>query len=215
MTWVKICGITNLADALTAAEAGADAVGFVFYEKSPRNVELETVREIVRQLPERLEKVGVFVNQSADAVCEAVDGAGLTVVQLQGEDQDPHVADLVIERRPKLRMLIGILMTRDRPQDRAMMFRPDRGFSFLLDTGGGTGQVFDWDKKREPTELIKRRGPVIVAGGLNPANVAKAMRILHPSGVDVASGVEVRPGKKDSAKIKAFIAAVRAEDKVH
>ena len=215
MTWVKICGITNLEDAFTAVEAGADALGFVFYEKSPRNVDAERVRAIIEKLPQRVQKVGVFVNQSEDAVCEVADAAGLTAVQLQGEDQDPHVADLVVERRPKLRMLIGILMTRERPEDRALMFRPDLGFSFLLDTGGGTGQVFDWDKKREPTEVIKGLGRVIVAGGLNPANVAEPMRILRPWGVDVASGVEARPGKKDPDKVRAFVAAVRAVDKVH
>ncbi len=216
MTWVKICGITNLEDALTAVEAGADALGFVFYEKSPRRVDVETAREIVAKLPERIEKVGVFVDQTEGLVCEVVDQAALTGVQLHGDDQDPHVADLVFDLRPKLRVLIGISVNHPYgPEGWAMMFRPDLGFSFLLDTGGGTGQVFDWGQKRESTEVIKHLGRVIVAGGLNPTNVAEAMRILHPWGVDVASGVEARPGKKDPNKVKAFIAAVREADKVH
>src|SRR5271170_4903465 len=96
MTWVKICGTTNLQDALTAVEAGADAVGFVFYEKSPRNITVEAAREIVEKLPESVEKVGVFVNEHEDSICAAADGAGLTAFQMHGDDEDPHVADLVV-----------------------------------------------------------------------------------------------------------------------
>ena len=96
-----------------------------------------------------------------------------------------------------------------------MMWRPDLGFAFLLDSGGGTGQAFDWDKGTSAIEIIKHLGPVVIAGGLNPTNVADAMRILRPWGVDVASGVEARPGKKDPEKVKAFVAAVREADKVH
>jgi phosphoribosylanthranilate isomerase len=214
MTWVKICGITNLEDALTAVEAGADALGFVFYEKSPRKVDVETAREIVAKVPEKVEKVGVFVEQFEDSICRIVDTSGLTVVQLQGDDQDPHVADLVVERRPELRVLVGISMLHHSPEGRAMMWRPDLGFSFLLDSGGGTGKVFDWEKGRATTEVIRQLGPIIVAGGLNAANVAEAMRVFHPWGVDVASGVEARPGKKDPEKLKAFIAAVREADRI-
>ena len=214
MTWVKICGITNLEDALTAVEAGADALGFVFYEKSPRKVDVEAAREIVAKVPEKVEKVGVFVEQFEDSICKIVDTSGLTVVQLQGDDQDPHLADLVVERRPELRVLVGISMLRPSPEGRAMMWRADQGFSFLLDSGGGTGKVFDWEKGRASTEVIKQLGPIIVAGGLNAANVAEAMRVFHPWGVDVASGVEARPGKKDPGKVKAFIAAVREADRI-
>src|SRR5208283_5470903 len=96
MTWIKICGMTNLEDALVAVDAGADAVGFVFYEKSPRCVTVETVREICEKLPKAIEKVGVFVNEEEDALCDVADRAGLTAVQMHGDGEDPHVADLVV-----------------------------------------------------------------------------------------------------------------------
>lgn len=215
MTWVKICGITNLEDALTAVEAGADALGFVFYEKSPRKVDVETAREIVTKLPDSVEKVGVFVDQSEPSICETAEAAGLTAVQLHGDDQDPYVADLVIRRRPRTKILVGISMLRDQPGGWASMWSADKGFVFLLDTGGGTGNVFDWEKDQKSVQIIKHLGPVVVAGGLTPTNVAEAMRILHPWGVDVASGVEARPGRKDPEKVRAFLAAVREADQVH
>ena len=123
MTWVKICGITNLEDALVAVEAGADAVGFVFYEKSPRNIEPERVRQIVSQLPESIEKVGVVVNQTEDRICAIADVAGLTAVQMHGDDEDPHVADLVAQQR-KVKILVGISMQHLAPEDLAMMWAP-------------------------------------------------------------------------------------------
>src|SRR5580692_9860725 len=106
MTWIKICGTTNLEDALTAVEAGADALGFVFYEKSPRRVDVETAREIVAKVPERVEKVGVFVNQIEDSICDVADRVGLTSVQMHGDGEDPHVADLVVARRPQLKVVV-------------------------------------------------------------------------------------------------------------
>jgi phosphoribosylanthranilate isomerase len=215
MTWVKICGITNLEDALTAVDAGADALGFVFYEKSPRKVDVERAREIVAKLPESVEKVGVFVDEMEDSVCAVAEEVRLTGVQLHGDDQDPHVADLVIDRRPRTRILIGVSMMRYRPDGWATMFSPDRGFAFLLDTGGGTGRTFDWVKEQSTTQAIKHLGRIVVAGGLTPTNVPEAIRILQPWGVDVASGVESHPGKKDPDKVRAFIAAVREADKVH
>src|SRR5579859_4001700 len=100
MTWIKICGTTNRDDARTAVEAGADALGFVFYEKSPRRIDAETARSIVRDLPATVEKVGVFVNQFEEPICELADQVGLTAVQLHGDREDPHVADLIGKRRP-------------------------------------------------------------------------------------------------------------------
>src|ERR1700692_4704518 len=111
MTWVKICGMTNLEDALTAVDAGADAVGFVFYEKSPRNISVEAAREIVEKLPEGVEKVGVFVNQEDDVLCDIADRAGLTAIQMHGDNEDPHVADLVVAKRPRLKVLAAISMS--------------------------------------------------------------------------------------------------------
>ena len=115
MTWVKICGITNLEDALTAVEAGADALGFVFYEKSPRNVDPETVREIVEALPTEVDRVGVFVNQSEDSICAVAEQAGLSAIQMHGHNEDPHVADLVVARRPDLKIVAGISMRQPSP----------------------------------------------------------------------------------------------------
>jgi phosphoribosylanthranilate isomerase len=218
MTWIKICGTTNRDDARTAVDAGADALGFVFYEKSPRNVDPETARSIVRDLPATIEKVGVFVNQFEEPICELADQVGLTAVQLHGDREDPHVADLIVKRRPELKVLVGISMHHPNPEGWAMMWRPEAVHAFLVDAGdkskfGGTGKVFDWQADRPRVEVIARLGRVVVAGGLNPGNVGEAISILKPWGVDVASGVEASPGKKDPEKIRAFIAAIRRTDK--
>jgi len=218
MTWVKICGTTNLEDAVLAVEAGADALGFVFYAKSPRNVSVETARAIVAELPKCVDKVGVFVNESEDELCETVDRAGLTAVQMHGDDEDPHVADLLVSRRPQLKIVAGISMSHPNPEGCAMTWRSDVVHSFLVDSGtsskpGGTGEAFDWYASAPRIDVIKRLGKVVIAGGLKPSNVLDAMDILKPWGVDVASGVEARPGKKDPEKVRAFVQAVRLADK--
>jgi phosphoribosylanthranilate isomerase len=225
MTWVKICGITNLEDALIAVEAGADALGFVFYEKSPRNIDPDAAREIVAVLPKNLEKVGVFVNQSVPHILEAVRQAALTTVQLHGSESVSgfvgylHTQPEAVDVRPKL---IGVV-----PGDKL----PDGGifvnqtlkkvlYALSIDSGsatqpGGTGKPFDWEKARG---MVLGLGAeigirVIVAGGLTPNSVGDAMRLFHPWGVDVASGVEASPGKKDPAKVQAFVRAVRQAEK--
>lgn len=219
MTWVKICGITNLEDALAAVDAGADALGFVFYEKSPRKIDPETVRDIVAQLPAKVEKVGVFVNQLEDSICEFADRVGLTAVQLHGDNEDPRVADLIVQRRPQVKVLAAISIHQyPKPEIWAMMWRPDVVHAFLVDSGdsskhGGTGNTFGWEESRESVEVIKTLSRVVVAGGLNDRNVEGALGVLHPWGVDVASGVEIRPGKKDPDKVRAFVQAVRQADK--
>jgi phosphoribosylanthranilate isomerase len=218
MTWVKICGMTNLEDALVAVDAGADAVGFVFYEKSPRCVSVETVREIVAKLPEKVERVGVFVNEQEDSICSVIDEAGITAVQMHGDNEDPHVADLVVGRRPEIKVLAAISMHHPNPRGWAMMWHPDSVRAFLLDSGtvskhGGTGEAFDWSAATPVLADIRRLGRIVAAGGLTPANVGKAIEILKPWGVDVASGVEARPGKKDPGKVRAFVRAVREMDK--
>ena len=212
MTWVKICGMTNLEDALTAVEAGADAVGFVFYDKSPRNISVEAAREIVEKLPGGVEKVGVFVNEHEDSICAIADGAGLTAFQMHGDDEDPHVADLVVERRPNLKVFAAISMRHPSPVDWASVWDQDVVRAFLVDSGtqsklGGTGEVFDWRASVGTLNEIKRLGQLVLAGGLTPANVGEAIGILDPWGVDVASGVEARPGKKDPVKVRAFVKA--------
>jgi len=217
MTWVKICGITNFEDAMVAVGAGADALGFVFHEKSPRKVELETAKQIIAQLPKQIEKVGVFVGQSEGAICATAEEAGLTAVQLHGANEDPRTAEMLAREKKGLRILVGISMSQSSPERWAMMWAPDVAHAFLLDTGnsatpGGTGKSFDWQMQKPSVNAIAKLGRVVVAGGLLPTNVSEAMRILRPWGVDVSSGVEARPGKKDPEKVRAFVEAVRNAD---
>jgi len=201
-----------------AVDAGVDAVGFVFYDKSPRKITVEAAREIVEKLPKSVEKVGVFVNEYEDSICAVAEGAGITTVQMHGHNEDPHVADLVVHRRPGTRVLAAISMYLPNPQGWAAMWLPDVVHAFLLDSGtsskhGGTGEAFDWNAASPIVEGIKRFGRIAVAGGLTPENVGEAIRILNPWGVDVASGVEARPGKKDPEKVRAFVRAVRETDR--
>jgi phosphoribosylanthranilate isomerase len=214
MAWIKICGTTNLEDALTAADRGADALGFVFYEKSPRNVDVESAREIVKNLPPSVEKVGVFVNEPAEKIFKTVVRAGLTAVQLHGAGsrQPEFIEALKIRQDLKLFLVlpaaeIGGGLDRN--------LNGESGISAVFfDAGtpelpGGTGKTFDWKTAASRIEAIGKELKVVVAGGLNSSNVADAIRILKPWGVDVVSGVEARPGKKDPQKVRAFIDAVR------
>ena len=219
MTWVKICGMTNLEDALVAVEAGADAVGFVFYEKSPRNVTVQTAREIVEELPGKVEKVGVFVNESSSRSSAIADAIGLTVVQLHGEEYEkPEVhslGDRVCLCIPAERATVS---GKNVFPVRSVWALPDNLRAIMLDSGtgaqrGGTGQIFDWQKAKAWVFAVKQRYPVVVAGGLKADNVAQALEILHPWGVDVVSGVETSPGKKDPEKVRAFVRAVREFDR--
>ena len=218
MTWVKICGTTNLEDARLAVDAGADALGFVFHDQSPRRVDVESTRHIVAQLPEHVDKVGVFVHQGEDTICDAVDRAGLTAVQLHGNDRNPHVADRLAALRPKLKILAVVSMRHPGPEGWAMTWSCGLVHAFLLDSGtsskpGGTGEAFDWKASAATVDAIRRLGRVIIAGGLKPSNVAVALELLHPWGVDVVSGVESVPGKKDPEKVRAFVQAVRGAAK--
>ena len=218
MTWIKICGITNLADGLTAVDAGADALGFVFHKKSPRYVDPETVRKIVEHLPGNIEKVGVFVNQTAESVCEIADETGLTAVQLHGDNMDPGVADSIAKHHLHLKVVIGLSMNQAKPEAYAMKWRPEMVHAFLVDAAsssiyGGTGKTFDWQISQPSVDAIAALGRVVVAGGLTSGNVPQAIRILKPWGVDVSSGVEAQPGKKDPQKVRAFVDAVRQAGK--
>jgi phosphoribosylanthranilate isomerase len=222
MTWVKICGMTNLEDALVAVEAGADAVGFVFYEKSPRCVTVETAREIVAKLPERVEKVGVFVDADSKTILDHVSRTGLTAVQLHGKRSsesvlsDPRPAMESVGAQRLITMVPG-----DSLKDGAFFMGTDmreNTFAVLLDSvsngiTGGTGTTFDWKLTRGMVQAVGLNVPVIVAGGLTPQNVGEAIEILQPWGVDVVSGVEVSPGKKDPEKVRAFVKAVRDFDR--
>jgi len=223
MTWVKICGMTNLEDALVAVDAGADAVGFVFYEKSPRNISVEAAREIVEKLPESVEKVGVFVDLESERICEIVLKVGLTVVQLHG---NRSLESVWKDRRPVeecvgvsklIRTLHGDTL-KDGDFLIAQRAAHESIFAILLDSRsngatGGTGTTFDWEATQGAVQAMSLMVPVIVAGGLTPVNVGEAMRLFQPFGVDVASGVEARPGKKDTEKVRAFVKAVRDADR--
>jgi phosphoribosylanthranilate isomerase len=230
MTWVKICGMTNLEDALIAVEAGADAVGFVFYEKSPRCVSVETARHIVEKLPENVEKVGVFVGEMAERVYEISKKAALTLAQTYPDFGNPlSIPDDGFLERVSSRVIVALpasQLQREESDDPDVIagfrvssrFR-DRVAAVLLDSGtsdrpGGTGKKFEWHSAAPIADLMGHIGlRLIVAGGLTPASVEDAMRALTPWGVDVASGVEARPGKKDPEKVRAFVRAVREMDR--
>jgi phosphoribosylanthranilate isomerase len=198
---VKVCGTTRLKDALLAVECGADAIGFIFYKKSPRYVTAKTVKDISAKLPPFVNRVGVFVNETAERINRIADRCGLDAVQLHG-DESPALC-----KKIKCRVIKAV-----RVKDAASLKSMSRYEvdGFLLDTykedqWGGTGKVFDW----ELAVRAKKYGPVIIAGGLNPRNVKVAIKKVEPYGVDVSSGVEQSPGKKDPGKVKAFLKAVR------
>lgn len=222
MTWVKICGITNLEDALTAVEAGADALGFVFYERSPRKAKIETTRDIIRQLPDRIEKVGVFVDDEPERIREIASQAGLTTVQLHGRRalekvwKDERPAEQVVGVSKVIPVIPGDSLKNGGGLINERVY--DNVFALLFDSQsngevGGTGTTFDWRGTRAMVQVISLKLPVIVAGGLTALNVSEAIRLLQPFGVDVSSGVEALPGKKDAAKVDAFIQAVRGANK--
>ena len=202
MVRIKICGITNLEDALLAAELGAHALGFIFYAKSPRRLEPEAAREIIRQLPPLVLSVGVFVNEEAAVVRELAARVGLDWVQLHGQESPEYCRSL------GRRVLKGF---RIKDEDSLQELPAYRGAvqALLLDTykqgqTGGTGEAFDW----ELAVRAKEYGPIVLAGGLTAANVAQAVAAVRPQAVDVASGVEAAPGKKDPEKLRAFFRAV-------
>jgi phosphoribosylanthranilate isomerase len=202
---IKICGITNVEDANVAVRAGADALGFVMYRKSPRSVEPAVARAIVAGLPPFVLPVGVFVNEEADRVRTLMDECGFALAQLHGDESALYCQNL---GRPVLKALRlkdrGTFLALAEFQGRANV----RGFlidAFSDQAYGGTGRTVDWTLAQE----VARSTPIILAGGLNPANVAGAIREVRPYGVDVSSGVELSPGKKDHHKLKAFIEAAR------
>jgi phosphoribosylanthranilate isomerase len=213
--WIKICGNTTLADAQLAAEAGADAVGFVF-APSPRQVTPEQVAPIVSKLPPALEKVGVFVNATLQEITSVVEACALTGIQLHFDA--PRDLPLRLRLRFGPRMLIHRVVYIDGGGALAA-FSPESESSVdavLIDShttyaAGGTGVTFDWAEASKTVfqnPAMKRR--LIAAGGLNPINVSKAIATLRPWGVDVVSGVETLPGRKDPAKVRAFVANARA-----
>lgn len=222
--WIKICGITSLEDAKVAVDAGADAVGFVF-AASPRRVRPEIVREITRELPSDVEKIGVFVDASADEIVATAEAAGLTGVQLHRDYPESDVSNLR-ERLRKLTESPRIVHVVPYDGDSAGFARrlqslaalpliDDDPTVVLVDTRvgdkvGGTGIPFDWDVAQEAFHQHAANLRMIAAGGLQPENVRQAIHIMQPWGVDVCSGVESVPGRKDHPRVNQFIRVSRA-----
>jgi len=216
MTWVKICGTTNREDARAAVAAGADALGFVFAE-SPRQITPEAAAEIVGELPAQMEKVGVFVDHPAQRIREIVEQVGLTALQLHGDEKDLARAEAILPWADERGMRIIVAVSGLEGAGTGIK-RPKAGAHYrtalLVDSmtpslRGGSGVTWDWQQLAPFVDAIRGAVDVIVAGGLKAENVQEAIRVLHPWGVDVVSGVEREPGKKDHEKVKAFVRAVR------
>jgi len=196
--FVKICGITNVEDALWAAKCGATAIGLIFAEESPRRATLAAAREIVSELPDSVLRVGVFVNERVDFVNQCVRELGLSYAQLHGEETPEYC------RKVKANVIKAFRIS---SRDDLEPLKKYDVEAFLLDAfspgrRGGTGKTFDWTL----AVAAKNRGvPIIVSGGLNPENVAEAIERVAPAGVDASSGVELSPRRKDREKVKLFV----------
>ncbi|MGB8674223.1 MAG: phosphoribosylanthranilate isomerase [Candidatus Acidiferrales bacterium] len=201
---VKICGITNWVDARRATQAGAEFLGFNFYRASPRYISPAAARQIARRLPKKVATVGVFVNEREKKIEEIVRVVGLDFIQLHG-DESP----VMVKRLSRLRPVIKALRVRA-SLSVARLARFAGADAILLDRydpkrRGGTGKSFDWDAAR----AASRTRRIFLAGGLSPENVAVAIRMARPYAVDVCSGVESKPGKKDPARMLALIRIAR------
>lgn len=200
---VKVCGLTRVDEAVACARAGARAVGCVFYAKSPRCVTVAAARAIRRALPPEVACVGVFVDEPFEGVMATASQAGLTAVQLHGSES-PEVVELL--RREGLFVIKALFADRTPGLDEAPQYSAS---AYLVECGRGVlpgGNAQDWDWSRAGP--FAERSPLILAGGLTPENAAQAVRAALPDAVDVSSGVEAGPGRKDIRKIEQFIAAV-------
>jgi len=197
MVRVKICGITNIEDALCAADAGADALGFVFYAKSPRSVTPEQAAEIISALPPFILTVGLFVNAGPDFVNATAEVCKLDRIQLHGEEAPSFCARIA-------RPVIKAFRVKDAASLESMKDYRVAGYlldAYSPDAHGGTGLTFNWELAR----IAKRYGRIILAGGLTPDNVRRAIEVTRPYAVDISSGVESSPGRKDPLKVRKFI----------
>jgi len=200
---VKICGLTNVDDALAAVAAGADLLGFVLWEKSPRCVTIETAREIARLLPPATTRVGVFVDATVEQVMFSLRICDFFALQFHGQESPAYCQQFGVMTIKAFRLRAAASLSALSGYDTD---------AFLLDSmvegqPGGTGETFDWSLAVQAKKFNK---PIFLAGGLTPQNVAAAVQAVQPFGVDVSSGVEASPGKKDHQKMRDFIAAVRA-----
>ncbi|MCM0083617.1 phosphoribosylanthranilate isomerase [Geomonas sp. Red32] len=197
MTKVKICGITSVEDALMAAAAGADALGFIFFEKSPRFLDTEKAASIITSLPPFIQVVGLFVNAPLEFVNDTADRCRLDIAQLHG-DESPDYCGEVRRRVMKAFRVRGMESLAAMPDYRVAGYVLD---AYSPNAYGGTGAKFDW----ECAVAAKAHGPIVLAGGLEPDNVTSAVAQVAPYGVDVSSGVELSPGVKDPEKVRNFI----------
>jgi phosphoribosylanthranilate isomerase len=218
--WIKICGNTSLADARLAVDAGADAVGFVF-APSPRQVMVAEAASIISHLPATVEKIGVFVDAGLAEIHSTVRTSGLTGVQLHFDAASEMPAKLRERLGPALRIL-RVLHYEPGPAKQLQAKLAEHAGNPHIDAvlvdsrtaaaAGGTGVAFDWAKARKTIFSRAGRMKLIAAGGLNPANVEKAIKVLEPWGVDVVSGVEAAPGRKDPDKVRDFVKRARAAE---
>ena len=201
MVRTKICGITDITHAFIAAEAGASAIGLVFYEKSPRHVSIPLAKEICQSLPPFISTVGLFVNADIDVVNRVIVETGIDLLQFHGEETPQYCENFSKPYLKAIRVKPGIDLVQY-----AAVYKNAKGLlldAFFPDKPGGTGMTFDWNLIPQNLSL-----PVVLSGGLSPDNVADAIRKVKPWAVDVSSGVEESPGKKDASKIREFIKGV-------
>jgi phosphoribosylanthranilate isomerase len=198
---IKICGITNMEDAVMAFAYGADALGFIFYEKSPRYVTPEAARRIVKTLPDNISKVGVFVNHDIHAVREIYKFCALDMIQLHGDESPDYCREF-----PQSVLIKAISPSREEDLD---IVHDYAARAVMIDTResglyGGTGKKSNWDLAVK----LKEMRPLVLSGGLNASNILEAIRTVSPHAVDVNSGVELSPGKKDPKKVQSMIEMV-------
>ena len=199
---VKICGITSEADALAAAEAGADAIGLMFYEGSSRHVTLEQAKAISAALPQHVMRVGVFVNAEEAFVHQALTECMLNILQFHGDETPEECSRYPV-------MTLKAFRVQGEETLAQLEAYPSAGYlldAYVKDALGGTGAPFNWDLAVRAQEFGK---PIFLAGGLTPENVAEAVRKVQPFGVDVSSGVEIEPGRKDAEQMRTFVAAAK------
>ena len=199
---VKICGITNPADGLAAVAAGADAIGLMFAEKSPRHITMQTASEIARALPPYIVKVGVFVDADEETVLRAIGECDLNIAQFHGNETPEFCAQFPVMTIKAFRIKDAASLD-DLPKYKTDAWLLD---AYVADKLGGTGEKFNWALAVQAKKLGR---PIFLAGGLTPENVADAVRTVQPYAVDVSSGVESAPGKKDHGKIQAFVKAAK------
>ncbi len=206
MTKVKICGITNLEDALLAAKFGADALGFNFYQKSPRFISPKKARGIIDELPDNILNVGVFVNEKLTKIIEIAEAAGLDTLQLHGEETPEFAMEL--KETTGLEVIKAFRISKDFKPEDVLEYEVDAILldAYSLKEHGGTGETFDWEIAKKVKAIFPK---MYLAGGISNTNVERAIAMVQPFYVDICSGIEKRKGVKDHQKLKAFIALVR------